>query len=70
MDLRAAGLDSGNYWFYDHVDVDKIYSDGLTDALLRDETPPGMFLTATTLKDPSKMHSADITPASRSVRWL
>ncbi len=26
--------------------------------LLRDETPPGMFLTATTLKDPSKIRTA------------
>jgi len=58
MDLRrAAGLDSGNMWYYDHADVDKIYADGLTDALLREETPPGMFLTVTTLKDPSKMHT-------------
>ena len=61
MDLRAAGLDSGNFWFYENENIDKIYSDGLTDALLRDETPPGMFLTATTLKDPSKMHSGHHT---------
>ena len=61
MDLRGAGLDSGNYWFYENEEVDKIYSDGLTDAVLRDETPPGMFLTATTLKDPSKMHSGHHT---------
>ncbi len=61
MDLRAEGLDSGNMWYYDHADVDKIYSDGLTDAVLRDETPPGMFLTVTTLKDPSKMHSGHHT---------
>jgi len=61
MDLRAAGLDSGNFWFYDHADLDKIYSDGLTDALLRAETPPGLFLTVTTLKDPSKMHSGHHT---------
>jgi all-trans-retinol 13,14-reductase len=57
LDLRAAGLDSGNYWFYDHADINRIYADGLTDALLRQETPPGMFLTVTTLKDPSKMHT-------------
>lgn len=58
MDLRRdADLDSGNFWFYDHADVDRIYADGLTDALLREDTPPGMFLTATTLKDPSKKHS-------------
>ncbi len=56
MDLRGAGLDSGNMWYYDHADVDKIYAEGLTDALLREETPPGMFLTVTTLKDPSKIH--------------
>ena len=61
MDLREAGLDSGNMWYYDHADVDKIYSDGLTDALLREETPPGMFLTVTTLKDPSKRHSGHHT---------
>jgi phytoene dehydrogenase-like protein len=62
MDLRRdGGLDSGNFWFYENADVDKIYSDGLTDALLREETPPGMFLTATTLKDPSKMHSGHHT---------
>jgi all-trans-retinol 13,14-reductase len=57
MDLRAAGLDSGNSWYYDHADVDQIYTDGLTDAMLRNDTPPGMFLTTTTLKDPSKMHT-------------
>ena len=62
MDLRRdAGLDSGNFWFYEHADLDKIYSDGLTDAMLQNETPPGMFLTATTLKDPSKMHSGHHT---------
>jgi phytoene dehydrogenase-like protein len=58
MDLRAAGLDSGNFWYYDTADVDGIYSGGLTDALLHDETPAGMFLTVTTMKDPSKMHTA------------
>lgn len=61
MDLRGAGLDSGNMWYYDHADVDKIYAEGLTDALMREEAPPGMFLTVTTLKDPSKMHAAGAT---------
>ena len=62
MDLRRrAGLDSGNMWYYDHADVDQIYRDGLTDAALNDETPSGMFLTVTTLKDPSKKHSGHHT---------
>ncbi|MCK6540502.1 MAG: NAD(P)/FAD-dependent oxidoreductase, partial [Anaerolineales bacterium] len=60
MDLSGAGLDSGNMWYYENEDVDKIYTDG-PDALLREETPPGMFLTATTLKDPSKMHRTGAT---------
>ncbi|HKJ39994.1 MAG TPA: NAD(P)/FAD-dependent oxidoreductase, partial [Anaerolineales bacterium] len=61
MDLRGAGLDSGNFWYYDHADVDKIYSEGLTDAVMNADTPSGMFLTVTTLKDPSKMHSGHHT---------
>jgi len=61
MDLRAAGLDSGNYWFYDHENIDDLYKLGLTDHALQAETPPMMFLTVTTLKDPSKMHSGHHT---------
>lgn len=61
MDLQAAGLDSGNMWYYDHSDVDGIYADGLTDSVLRQDTPPGMFLTTTTLKDPSKKHDGQHT---------
>jgi len=61
MDLRAAGLDSGNYWFYDHEDIDELYRLGLTDHALKAETPPMMFMTVTTLKDPSKMHTGHHT---------
>ncbi|MFQ5615934.1 MAG: phytoene desaturase family protein, partial [Anaerolineales bacterium] len=61
MDLRTAGLDSGNYWLYDHEDLNLIYQQGMTDHALKAETPPAFFLTATTLKDPSKMHSGHHT---------
>jgi all-trans-retinol 13,14-reductase len=61
MDLRAAGLDSGNFWFYDNEDVDGQYKLGLTDHTLTADEPPMMFLTVTTLKDPSKMHSGHHT---------
>ena len=61
MDLRAAGLDSGNYWLYDRENIDELYQLGLTDYALRAKTPPLMFLTVTTLKDPSKMHSGHHT---------
>ena len=41
MDLRAAGLDSGNNWFYDRADVDGIYQLGLTDYALTAELRRG-----------------------------
>jgi hypothetical protein len=55
MDVRAAGLDSANVWSYQHPDLEGIYRLGMSDELdgpARDV--PGMFVTATTLKDPSK----------------
>ncbi|MFN2136406.1 MAG: phytoene desaturase family protein, partial [Candidatus Promineifilaceae bacterium] len=61
MDLAAAGLDSGNYWFYEHADVDGLYKLGQTAFVLEAESPGAMFLTVTTLKDPSKMHSGHHT---------
>ena len=48
-DLRRAGMDSGNLWWYAQPDVDAIYRQ-----LDFDREVPGMFVTATTLKDPSK----------------
>ncbi|MBS2028661.1 MAG: NAD(P)/FAD-dependent oxidoreductase [Deltaproteobacteria bacterium] len=54
MDVRAAGLDSGNVWYYRDTDVEGIYKQGLTASGLEDGPPPGQFLTVTTLKDPSK----------------
>ncbi len=61
LDLRAAGLDSGNNWYYDHADLETLYQHGLGDHVLQNETPEMMFLTCTTLKDPSKMHSGHHT---------
>jgi phytoene dehydrogenase-like protein len=55
MDLRGAGLDSGNYWFYENEDVNELYEKGLTGETLKSETPPAFFVTVTTLKDPTKM---------------
>jgi phytoene dehydrogenase-like protein len=55
MDLRKAGLDSGNVWYYEDAHVDSIYRRGLTSWPLKGVRElPGQFLTITTLKDPSK----------------
>ncbi len=61
MDLRAAGLDSGNFWFYDDDNVDGIYRQGLGDVALHAEQPPAVVLSVSTLKDPSKMHQGHHT---------
>jgi len=57
MDLREAGLDSGNNWYYDTADLESLYQHGLGDHVLNADMPEMMFLTCTTLKDPSKMHN-------------
>ena len=54
MDVRAAGLDSGNYWFYPNGDVEQAYRETMTDWATAGRDAPGLFLTVTTLKDPSK----------------
>jgi len=61
MDLRAAGLDSGNVWYYQNADVDAIYRQGMEGSTMDMDRLPALFLTATTLKDPSKMHSGHHT---------
>lgn len=61
MDVRAAGLDSGNFWFYDTTDVDGIYKLGMDTRAVSVEQIPGFFLTCTTLKDPTKMRKGHHT---------
>jgi phytoene dehydrogenase-like protein len=56
-DLRAAGMDSGNIWYYARPDIESAYR-GIDDVGYLNSPLPAesMFLTATTLKDPSKRH--------------
>jgi phytoene dehydrogenase-like protein len=53
MDLRAAGLDSGNVWYSRTPDVDAAYAYAERSDLDGTEEIPGLFFNATTLKDPS-----------------
>ncbi len=53
MDLRAAGLDSGNVWYTQTPDVDAVYRMAELPDLSRLESVRGMFFNVTTLKDPS-----------------
>jgi len=54
LDLRALGLDSGNTWLFRDGDVDRTYAACLAGWSAADGPLPGGFVTATTLKDPSK----------------
>lgn len=53
MDLRAAGVDSGNIWFSRTTDVDAAYELAERRELSGQEEIAGLFFNATTLKDPS-----------------
>jgi phytoene dehydrogenase-like protein len=53
MDLRAAGVDSGNIWFSRTPDIDAAYEFAERRELSGREDIPGLFFNATTLKDPS-----------------
>ena len=52
MDVKSAGLDSGNIWMMADGDMDEIYNEMLHPNVESDEAFPGMFISCTTLKDP------------------
>jgi phytoene dehydrogenase-like protein len=53
MDLRAAGIDSGNIWYSRTPDIDAAYALAERGDFASVEEIPGLFFNATTLKDPS-----------------
>ncbi|MBU3025667.1 MULTISPECIES: phytoene desaturase family protein [Zobellia] len=63
MDLRAAGLDSGNIWMMPNKDTDDFYDSMLASDISQGDAFEGMFVSCTTLKDPSsfdgKHHSIE-----------
>ncbi|WP_298540561.1 NAD(P)/FAD-dependent oxidoreductase [uncultured Aquimarina sp.] len=52
MDVRKAGLDSGNIWMMNNEDLDKVFEETQKTDLLEGDRFPGMFISCTTLKDP------------------
>ncbi|MCI0393408.1 MAG: NAD(P)/FAD-dependent oxidoreductase [Chloroflexi bacterium] len=55
MDLQALGFDSGNLWFYEHDDLNEIYTQAMGDYILY-HPPAMMFVTIPTLKDPGHVY--------------
>ena len=52
MDVREAGLDSGNIWYMPHNDMDKIYEDLTKISILEKDEFDSMFISCSSLKDP------------------
>ena len=53
LDVKKAGMDSGNIWHMPNRDMDDLYDEMQTKNLLKDKEFPGMFISCTTLKDPT-----------------
>ncbi|NNE78539.1 MAG: NAD(P)/FAD-dependent oxidoreductase, partial [Pricia sp.] len=53
MDLRKAGLDSGNIWMMPFRDTDDFYEEMFNTDISQGDAFEGMFISCTTLKDPA-----------------
>jgi len=53
MDLRKAGMDSGNVWMMPNRDMNAFYKEMMTADLKDEKAFEGMFISCTSLKDPS-----------------
>ncbi|OFY84258.1 MAG: phytoene dehydrogenase [Bacteroidetes bacterium RIFCSPLOWO2_12_FULL_35_15] len=53
MDVKKAGIDSGNMWFLKNENIDAIYYELKESDLFEGEEFPGIFISCTTLKDPT-----------------
>ncbi|MBK5284745.1 MAG: NAD(P)/FAD-dependent oxidoreductase, partial [Bacteroidia bacterium] len=52
MDVRKAGMDSGNIWYLKHNDLEKLYREMTVDDHVHGEEFPACFISFPTLKDP------------------
>ncbi len=53
MDVRAAGMDSGNIWLMPDKNLDEVYDEMYAENLTVGDHFHGLFLSSTTLKDPT-----------------
>ncbi|MGI4862392.1 MAG: phytoene desaturase family protein [Janthinobacterium lividum] len=53
MDVRQAGLDSGNIWLLKNPDLDQVFTEMKAADILSEDEFPALFISCTTLKDPA-----------------
>lgn len=61
MDLRAAGMDSGNIWLMPDRDMDEIYDELQSVHLLEKDEYPSLFISCSSLKDPTSYNGMEHT---------
>ncbi|HEX2684137.1 MAG TPA: NAD(P)/FAD-dependent oxidoreductase [Ferruginibacter sp.] len=64
MDVREAGIDSGNIWYMLHEDMDKVYKDLTAVSILEKDEFDALFISCSSLKDPlsydGKHHTMEV----------
>jgi all-trans-retinol 13,14-reductase len=64
MDIREAGLDSGNIWYMPNKDMDDIYADLTKVSILESDEFDSLFISCSSLKDPlsynGKHHTIEV----------
>lgn len=53
MDVRAAGMDSGNIWMMRDKDIDELYKEMAVIDILTEDEFPAVFISCSSLKDPA-----------------
>jgi phytoene dehydrogenase-like protein len=53
MDVKSAGIDSGNIWIMPNRDMDDVYDEMMSEDIMSGDEFSGIFISCTTLKDPA-----------------
>ncbi len=61
MDLRKAGMDSGNVWLMPDNSVEEVYGQHATTNIASGTEFPGLFISSSTLKDPTSFDGINHT---------
>ena len=56
LDVKKAGLDSGNIWMLKNENIDEIYQEMTAQNIAEGDEFPALFISCTTLKDPSSFN--------------
>jgi all-trans-retinol 13,14-reductase len=59
MDLKAAGLDSGNIWKMPNIDMDEVYKNLTVDYILEKNEFASLFINCSSIKDPSSFNGRE-----------